>query len=94
MSEVLGSMIDFFLSNSEITLPVLLASLIGSSTWLLMSIKRYAPLTVGEAVSLWIIHQRESKCNARRWRKIVRKNRVVGFECGCGYRYVQKRPMI
>jgi RNA-binding protein YhbY len=83
MSDILALMVDFFLSKSEIILLVLLACLTGSAAWFFPSAQRYAILTVEDAQSLWQIYKRESRCNARRWRKTMCKNRVTGFECGC-----------
>ncbi|MEM3703862.1 MAG: hypothetical protein QXX79_05555, partial [Candidatus Bathyarchaeia archaeon] len=32
-------------------------------------------------------------CNSKLWREIRIGRKIVGFECECGYKHVQKRPI-
>lgn len=64
------------------------------SIWYLTSAKRYAPITRAEARALWHIHRQNSKCHTRKCKEIRRGGRIVGFECGCGYKHYQRRPMV
>jgi hypothetical protein len=64
------------------------------TTWYLTKAKYNAPISVDEARLLWRIHRRNVHCNARKWREIKHSNKIVGFECECGYRHVQKRPVV
>jgi hypothetical protein len=64
------------------------------AVWYFTSAKRYAPITMTEAKMLWVIHKHDIRCNANRWRELVRGGRVVGFECECGYKHVQRRPIV
>jgi len=59
--------------------------------WYLTSAKHYAPLTPSEAKILWKIHKQNTQCGAEAWREIRRGGNMVGFECECGYKHVQKR---
>lgn len=62
--------------------------------WYLTSAKRYAQLTAAEVKALWEIHKQRGQCKAKRWKKIRHGDKIVGFECGCGYKYAQKRPIL
>jgi hypothetical protein len=62
--------------------------------WYFAKAKRYSPLTPSEARQLWAFHKHETNCNGRKWRQLKRRKQTVGFECECGYKHVQKRPMI
>ncbi|MEM3565778.1 MAG: hypothetical protein QXK18_02770 [Candidatus Bathyarchaeia archaeon] len=64
------------------------------STWYFTSAKHYAPLTPEEARLLWKIHKQTTKCGSRRWREICRGRKIIGFACECGYKYMQKRPIV
>jgi hypothetical protein len=33
-------------------------------------------------------------CNGTKWRQVKHGKETVGFECDCGYKHEQKRPMI
>jgi hypothetical protein len=62
--------------------------------WYFTSAKHYAPLTPNEAKMLWKIHKQTAKCEGRKWREIHRGRKIVGFTCECGYKYMQKRPIV
>jgi len=63
-------------------------------TWYCTSAKYNAPISQNEAKLLWKIHRQNKKCAARRWREIKHQSRIVGFECECGHKYMQKRPVV
>lgn len=63
------------------------------AAWYLTSAKHYAPLTLTEAKLLWKIHKQITRCNARDWHEIRRGDKIIGFECGCGFKHIQKRPI-
>jgi len=75
-------------------LPSLWVSLAVYASWYFTSAKRYAPMTSEEVRALWEIHKQKNLCRAKHWKKIVHKNKLVGFKCGCGYSKAQKRPII
>jgi hypothetical protein len=64
------------------------------SIWYFTKAKHYFPITVNEAKILWKIHKQHIGCVSKKWRVIKRGNNVVGFECECGYRHVQRRPIV
>src|SRR3972149_7404423 len=63
-------------------------------TWYFTSAKKYAPITPNEAKTLWKIHRHNIGCNARKWREISRRGKTIGFECECGYKHIQRRPIV
>ncbi|MEM3566036.1 MAG: hypothetical protein QXK18_04095 [Candidatus Bathyarchaeia archaeon] len=64
------------------------------ATWYFTSAKHYVPLTPNDVRLLWKIHKQTTKCNSKRWREIHRGRKLVGFACECGYKYMQKRPIV
>jgi hypothetical protein len=77
----------------EIITPTMWATFAAYATWYLTSAKDYAPLTSKEAEMLWKIHRQDANCNAKKWRIIKYKGKIVGFECECGHKHEQKRPI-
>ena len=63
-------------------------------TWYFTLARSFAPITTEEARILWKIHRKDFHCNSDEWREIKHGNRIVGFVCTCGYRYVQERPLV
>jgi len=64
------------------------------ATWYLTSAKHYAPITFDEAKILWKIHKQLVHCNGKRWREVKRGGKIIGFECECGHKHIQRRPIV
>jgi hypothetical protein len=64
------------------------------ATWYLTLAKYTAPISVEEARLLWKIHRQSINCNAKKWREIKHHGKIVGFQCGCGYKHVQQKPLV
>jgi hypothetical protein len=63
--------------------------------WYLTSVKRSEPITIDEAKMLWKIHKQNSSCQSHKWRPIARRGgKIKGFQCECGYKYAQNRPIV
>lgn len=63
--------------------------------WYVTSAKRNVTITHSDAKALWKIHKKSTKCSGHKWRPTSRRNgKISGFECECGYKYTQKRPII
>jgi hypothetical protein len=61
----------------------------------LLKAKRNAPITRKEAEILWKLHKQNQRCTSHKWQPQNRKNgQITGFQCQCGYRYTQKRPLL
>lgn len=82
------------LLDSGVLIPAIWLSLGLAIAWLLLSAKRVVPLSREEAETLWKFHKQKTGCRAESWREIVRGNRIVGFECACGHKHVQKKHII
>jgi hypothetical protein len=77
-----------------IIVPTMWACFATYLAWYFTRVKRYSPLTPTEARQLWTIHKHDTDCNGTKWRQVKHGKETVGFECDCGYKHVQKRPMI
>ena len=78
-----------------IILAAIWVSFTGYAVWYLTSAKRNVPITFDEAKTLWKIHKKTAKCHGHKWRPISRRGgKISGFECECGYKYNQKRPIL
>jgi hypothetical protein len=82
------------LLNSGVLIPALWLSLGFATAWFLLSAKRVVPLTREEAETLWKFHKQKTDCQAESWREIVRGDKIVGFECACGHKHIQKKHLI
>ncbi|PVX23763.1 MAG: hypothetical protein CW691_09710 [Candidatus Bathyarchaeum sp.] len=82
------------LLSSGVLIPAIWLSLGFATAWFLLSAKRVVPLTQKEAETLWRVHKQKMLCKAKSWREIVRGDKVVGFECECGHKHVQKKHII
>lgn len=71
------------------------ASFTGYTVWYVTSAKRNVPITFDDAKTLWKIHKKTAKCAGHKWRPIsCSGGKISGFECECGYKYNQKRPIV
>ena len=89
MTQILES----FLS-SGVLIPAIWLSLGLAIAWFLLSAKRVVPVTKEEAETLWKVHRQQAHCSSKKWKEIVKSNKVVGFECECGHKHVQKKHII
>ncbi|MEM3731638.1 MAG: hypothetical protein QW667_05870 [Candidatus Bathyarchaeia archaeon] len=60
--------------------------------WYIAKASTYEPISLGDLAVLWRLHKRETGCNSS-WIEdlLVKDGKVVGFRCGCGCEYLQKR---
>jgi len=78
-----------------ILLAAIWASFTGYAVWYVTSAKRNVPITFDDAKTLWKIHKKNTKCPGHKWHPISRRGgKISGFECECGYKYNQKRPIV
>lgn len=80
--------------NSGVLIPAIWLSLGLLVAWFLLSAKRIVPLTKNEAETLWKVHKQKTKCTAKEWQEINRGSEIIGFECGCGEKHIQKKHII
>lgn len=63
--------------------------------WLITSAKRSMVIIIDEAQTLWKIHKKNDGCKAKKWQAIKRNGeKVKGFKCECGYKFIQKKPLV
>ncbi len=61
----------------------------------LATTKSAAPITTDEAKVIWTMHRKTAHCGGHKWQPIKqRKDKIVGFQCECGYKYKQSRPWV
>ncbi|MCW3993937.1 MAG: hypothetical protein NWE85_05175 [Candidatus Bathyarchaeota archaeon] len=78
----------------EILMPTMWTCFTVYAAWYFTSAKHYAPLTLNEARLLWRIHKNNTRCTSRKWNEIRHSGSIIGFKCECGYKHVQKRPVV
>jgi hypothetical protein len=88
------NMLEMLTSNLWIVMPSSWACFTTYLAWYFTKVKRYSPITSAEARQLWTIHKHDTRCNGRKWSQVRRGKQTVGFECECGYKHVQKKPII
>lgn len=66
--------------------------LLGFIVWYLFFAKTYQSVSKDDLAVRWKIHKTNSKCKSSKIEYLTIKNEtVVGFRCGCGFEYKQKR---
>jgi len=88
------NMMETFTSNLPILMPALWGSFTVYVAWYVAKAKHYFPITPVEAKQLWTIHKETARCNAKKWKQIKRSGKTIGFQCDCGHKHVQKRPIV
>ena len=78
----------------EILTFVVWSCFIAYIAWYFTVARSLAPITTEEARILWRIHRKDHNCNSEEWRVIKHGNKIVGFICTCGYKYLQRRPIV
>jgi hypothetical protein len=78
----------------EIIMPAIWIVFVTYIVWYCTSAKNFAPITSSEAKMLWVLHKNDVQCNAKRWREVRRMGKTVGFECECGHKHIQRRPIV
>jgi hypothetical protein len=62
------------------------------ATWFFFKAETFQPLALEDLVLAYKLHKRQAKCPTQRIQTLfVRDGWLVGFQCECGYKYVQKR---
>jgi hypothetical protein len=89
MAQILEALLD-----SQLVRLVILLGICLFTVWLLLSAKRVVPLTRKDTETLWKVHKQKTLCRAESWKEITRRNKIIGFECECGHRHVQKKPVV
>ena len=62
--------------------------------YIFLSARHIVPMTPNEVETLWKFHKQTRCCDAKSWTKITKKKKLIGYECDCGYKHIQKKPLI
>ena len=62
--------------------------------YVLLSARNVVPMTSEEIDTLWKFHKQTKCCKAETWHEITKKKKVIGYECECGFKQIQKKPLI
>jgi len=62
--------------------------------YILLSARNVVPMTTKEAETLWKFHKQKTCCKAENRHEITKRNKVIGYECECGFKQIQKKPLI
>ena len=82
------------LFSSGVFIPAIWLSLGFLIAGLVLSAKLSVPMNHKEIDMLWNFHKQKTKCKSKSCKEIIQKNRIVGFECECGFNHIQKKPLI
>jgi hypothetical protein len=88
------NMFEVLTSNLWIVMLALWGCFTTYLAWYLTRAKRFSPITPIEAKQLWTIHRHDTHCDGRKWQQLKNGKHAVGFQCECGYRHIQKRPLV
>jgi hypothetical protein len=67
-------------------------TLVSYGLWFLFKAKTVQPLTIDDLALTWKLHKQKDGCKASRLHGLIKENdEVIGFNCDCGYNFVQKR---
>ena len=92
MSAFLGLLESFL--ESGVLIPGLALCFGFYVSYILLSARRVVPMDKDEAEKLWRFHRQTKCCNAKTWQEIKKKNKLVGFECDCGHKQIQKKHLV
>jgi hypothetical protein len=93
MLEVFTNLMNLFITRTDVVMPLLWGGATAYTLWYFFGAKRVVPINPGDAKILWKLHKQGTQCTANTWRRIFRNNHVVGFECDCGHKHLQQRPV-
>jgi hypothetical protein len=67
-------------------------ALISYVLWFIFKAKTVQPLTLDDLALTWKVHKQQSGCKSSRIHGLIKENdEIVGFQCDCGYEFIQKR---
>ena len=62
--------------------------------YVLLSARNVVPMTSEEIETLWKFHKQTKCCKAETWHEITKKKKLIGYECDCGFKQIQTKPLI
>ena len=93
MNTDVKNMLEILTHNLWIVMPSSWVCLTIYVAWYFSRVKRYSAITPTEAKQLWTIHRHDAHCNGKKWRQLKNGKQTIGFECECGFKHVQQKPI-
>ena len=93
---ILAQILELFgiLLDSGVLIPGLALCFGFYISYLLLSARNVVPLTMEEVEMLWKSHKQMTCCKAETWHEITKRKKVIGYECECGFKHIQKKPLV
>jgi hypothetical protein len=88
------NMLDILTSNLSMLMLSAWGCLTTYVSWYATKAKRSCAITPAEAKQLWTIHKQNAHCNGKKWHQLKKGKQTIGFQCECGYRHTQKKPLV
>ena len=92
LAEILG-VLEVFL-DSGVLIPSLALCFGFYIAYVLLSARNVVPMNREEVEQLWKFHKQTKCCEAKKWHEIIKKNKIIGYKCECGYEQIQKKHLI
>ena len=92
MAQILG-LLEVIL-DSGVLIPGLALCFGFYIAYVLLSARNIVPMTSEEIETLWKFHKQTKCCKAETWHEITKKKKLIGYECECGFKQIQKKPLI
>jgi hypothetical protein len=86
--------LKIYLTNPLILVPVVWVIFGYIACWFILSAKKHQPISHKEATLLWKSHKQFGNCKSKKFEKILKGKKIIGYKCQCGYEHKQKRPII
>jgi hypothetical protein len=97
VEEILVQILDHlktYFTNPLFLVPIVWIGFGGIVCWLIISAKKHQPISVKDVNMLWKSHKQFNQCKAKKFEKLTKGKKIIGFKCQCGYEHKQKRPII
>jgi len=94
MVQPMLSIFQSFFASAEYLVPTVWVALGCAVAWFLLSAKREQEITEKEAEMLWKSHKQFNRCSAKKFTKITKGKKLIGYICQCGHEHKQERPII
>jgi len=88
------SILQSFFSNAEYLVPTIWVTLGCAVAWFLLSAKKEQEISDEEVEMLWKSHKQFKHCSAKKFIKIKKGKKLIGYSCKCGHQHKQQRPII
>jgi len=83
-----------FITNPMFLVPTVWVSFGCVASWFVLSAKKFQALSSNDVQTLWKSHKQFSQCKAKKFEKISKGEKIIGYRCTCGYEHKQRRPII